>query len=560
MKDFKIKKKLFVSFGTTVGMFLITVVLFVFGLMYIGQQFRSFYTYGYSFSQNTLDTRRAVQGAVKSVAITMLTDDEASIERFNNDAETYMERLEENLEAVSALYQEDDAIIRESKTALETAKKSYKEIKTLLNAGKQEEALPLYMTEFGPALTVIQNNGATLDEVAMANAETLYASSIKMSNIVAMAALYISIAAIIITIYLASKIIKLLTKPVTELEQAAQEMAKGNLQVEITYESQDELGSLASSMKQFSTNIREIIKDISYLLSELSYGNFKVNSNCLQSYVGDYVPILTAMRGIRDNLNETLLQINESAEQVARGSVQLAENAQMLSEGSTEQASAVEELTASIIDVNEMSEKNANGAEDAYKKASEAEIEAAKSQKSLSELTTAMESINTTSLEIQNIIGSIEDIASQTNLLALNASIEAARAGEAGRGFAVVADQIGILAADSARSAVNTRKLIVKSIEEIKNGNQITEKTVAVLQEILVKMKEFAEIAKEVSYNSRQQADMLKQVEMGIEQISMVVQNNSASAQETSATSQELSAQSEHLKTQVDKFQLTNRK
>ena len=560
MKDFKIKKKLFVSFGTTVGMFLITVVLFVFGLMYIGQQFRSFYTYGYSFSQNTLDTRMAVQGAVKSVAITMLTDDEASIERFNNDAETYMERLEENLEAVSALYQEDDAIIRESKTALETAKKSYKEIKTLLNAGKQEEALLLYMTEFGPAMTVIQNNGATLDEVAMANAETLYASSIKMSNIVAMAALYISIAAIIITIYLASKIIKLLTKPVTELEQAAQEMAKGNLQVEITYESQDELGSLASSMKQFSTNIREIIKDISYLLSELSYGNFKVNSNCLQSYVGDYVPILTAMRGIRDNLNETLLQINESAEQVARGSVQLAENAQMLSEGSTEQASAVEELTASIIDVNEMSEKNANGAEDAYKKASEAEIEAAKSQKSLSELTTAMESINTTSLEIQNIIGSIEDIASQTNLLALNASIEAARAGEAGRGFAVVADQIGILAADSARSAVNTRKLIVKSIEEIKNGNQITEKTVAVLQEILVKMKEFAEIAKEVSYNSRQQADMLKQVEMGIEQISMVVQNNSASAQETSATSQELSAQSEHLKTQVDKFQLTNRK
>ena len=558
MKDFKIKKKLAISFGTTVGMFLITVVLFVGGLMYIGTQFRSFYTYGYSFSQNTLDTRMSVQGAVKSLAITMLTGDEASIQRFTKDTENYMKRLNENLEAVSEFYTEDTTIIRQAKTALATSEQSYKKIKSLLEEGNQEEALSLYMTEFGPAMTEIQNYGASLDEVAMANAENLYASGIKMSNIVAMIALYISIAAIIITICFASKIIKLLTKPVTELEQVAQEMAKGNLQVEITYESQDELGSLANSMKQLSSNIKEIIEDISYLLSELSHGNFRVNSNCLQSYVGDYVPILTAMRGIRDNLNETLLQINESAEQVARGSVQLAENAQMLSEGSTEQASAVEELTASIVDVNEMSEKNASGAEDAYKKASEAELEATKSQESLAELTTAMESINVTSLEIQNIIGSIEDIASQTNLLALNAAIEAARAGEAGRGFAVVADQIGILASDSARSAVNTRQLIVKSMEEIKNGNQITEKTVTVLQEILVKMKEFAEIAKEVSYNSRQQADMLKQVEMGIEQISMVVQNNSASAEETSATSQELSAQSEHLKIQVDKFQLVN--
>ena len=90
-----------------------------------------------------------------------------------------------------------------------------------------------------------------------------------------------------------------------------------------------------------------------------------------------------------------------------------------------------------------------------------------------------------TSQEIQNIIGSIEEIASQTNLLSLNASIEAARAGEAGKGFAVVADQIGKLAGDSAQAAVNTRDLIEKSLQEIENGNQITEKTVAALNRFL---------------------------------------------------------------------------
>lgn len=298
-----------------------------------------------------------------------------------------------------------------------------------------------------------------------------------------------------------------LTNPVDELEHVAKEMAAGNLNCDIIYQSEDELGSLADSMRSFCTNVNEIIEDIGYVLSELSDGNFRVTSKCRHQYIGDYEPILTAMRTIKHNLNDTLTQINVSAEQVAAGSNQLSENAQMLAEGATEQASAVEELTASIIDVNSMSAQNAEGAENAYKTAYEA-------------------------------------------------SIEAVRAGDAGRGFAVVADQIGILAADSARSAVNTRELIVKSIEDIKQGNQITEKTVTALQGILQKMKEFAEIAKGVSTTSKQQADMLKQVEEGIEQISMVVQTNSASADTTFATSAELSTQSRNLKAQVERFQL----
>ena len=158
-----------------------------------------------------------------------------------------------------------------------------------------------------------------------------------------------------------------------------------------------------------------------------------------------------------------------------------------------------------------------------------------------------MERISSTSQEIQNIIGSIEEIASQTNLLSLNASIEAARAGEAGKGFAVVADQIGKLAGDSAQAAVNTRDLIEKSLQEIENGNQITEKTVAALNKILESMNDFANAAKGASESSTEQ---------GIEQISSVVQSNSAAAEETSATSQELSAQSEGLKNLVGRFKL----
>ena len=158
--------------------------------------------------------------------------------------------------------------------------------------------------------------------------------------------------------------------------------------------------------------------------------------------------------------------------------------------------------------------------------------------------------------KIMALTADIMEIADQTNLLALNASIEAARAGEAGKGFAVVADQIGKLAGDSAQAAVNTRDLIEKSLQEIENGNQITEKTVAALNKILESMNDFANAVKGASESSTEQANMLKQIEQGIEQISSVVQSNSAAAEETSATSQELSAQSEGLKNLVGRFKL----
>ena len=556
LKNLKIRKKLFLSFGMTVGMFLLTVALFTGGLFFMANRFKAFSENAYAFSQSTLDARMSVQGSVKCVAITMLTDDAASIERFTNDAATYLERLGDDIEQMEKLYKGKDNLIKETKTAYETALNYYEDVKAHQKSGDKAAALNAYMLDFGPTMTIIQNNAGELDEIAKQGADSLYQVATRVAMVILVLALAVSGIAIGVTLYYARKLLQNLTNPVDELEHVAKEMAAGNLNSDITYQSEDELGSLANSMRSFCINVNEIIEDIGYVLSELSEGNFRVISKCRHQYVGDYEPILTAMRAIKHNLNDTLTQINQSAEQVAAGSNQLSENAQMLAEGATEQASAVEELTASIMDVNGMSAQNADGAENAYKTAYAASIEAEKSQQNLTDLTNAMENINKTSLEIQNIIGSIEDIASQTNLLALNASIEAARAGDAGRGFAVVADQIGILAADSARSAVNTRELIVKSIEDIKNGNQITEKTVAALQEILQKMKEFAEIAKEVSTTSKQQADMLKQVEEGIEQISMVVQTNSASAEETSATSTELSIQSENLKAQVGRFKL----
>ena len=373
--------------------------------------------------------------------------------------------------------------------------------------------------------------------------------------------LIFTIAVLAIAFAVATKVTRRLAaeigEPLTLCEERFRKLAEGDLHsAALTASADDEIGRLMNTSAVLQADLTAVISDIKYVLNEISQGNFKVNSQDPSYYKGDYNEIIEAMNLLCDKMSEALQKIDLVSDQVSAGAGQLAQGAQALAETSTEQASAVQELTAMISDVSDISEQNAEEAAGACERILAAEKEADKSKDNLSNLTEAMEGIRTTSLEIQNIIASIEDIASQTNLLALNASIEAARAGEAGRGFAVVADQIGKLADDSAKSAVDTKKLLEKSIHEIQAGSEITARTVEAIKQVLATMSEFGEVAKGSSEMSRKQADMLMQVQQGIEQISSSVQTNSASAEETSATSEELYAQAENLKQLVNEFEL----
>lgn len=379
---------------------------------------------------------------------------------------------------------------------------------------------------------------------------------ITLGIIVIVALLIAEIMTIIMCKTVSGSLADSITLPIFELKDAVNKIKKGDFDVEITYESNDELGELAQDLRETCETLKGIVSDAGSMLVEMAEGNFTITSEASELYVGDFETLIVAMNQLNSQLDATLRQIKESAGHVMIGSEQLAGSAQELAEGASEQACAVDELTSTIADVTNISEDSAKNAMTAASSAKDAADDAASSREKIGKLTEAMERITETSKEIENIITAIEKIAAQTNLLSLNASIEAARAGEMGKGFAVVADQIGKLAADSRQSAVTTRELISKSLTEIENGSIMVEYTMESIGTALANMESFAGMAAGAAEASQEQADMLKQIQARIDQISTVVQSNSASAEETSAISQELSAQAIGLEEMISKFEL----
>lgn len=554
-RKLKVGTKLKYAFTTVIVTLAIAVVVSLVSIVKMNVDTYKFYKEAYANSTLQMEIRKDIQLVGKYILWSMTTDDTASTQSYLNSAQQYADQVGKNVTALEKSYN-DKKKVAELKDAIEELKKQRAAVVELAKRNKNDEALALFNSDYNDATEKLQDILVDIGKVASAEAKSQYTSARVTGIVSIILMILIGAGTVAFSTVIRTTITGIMLKPIQELESAAEKLKAGQLDVEINYESPDELGKLAGNFRQACKTLEVIVQDTSYLLGEMAEGNFNVSSNNAQIYIGNFRQQYESISKLKHELSDTLTQINEASEQVASGSGQLAGGAQALAEGATDQAGAVEELTATVESVSGIAESSAESASGAYQMVRTAVEQADQSREELQALTNAMERISSTSQEIQNIIGSIEEIASQTNLLSLNASIEAARAGEAGKGFAVVADQIGKLAGDSAQAAVNTRDLIEKSLQEIENGNQITEKTVAALNKILESMNDFANAVKGASESSTEQANMLKQIEQGIEQISSVVQSNSAAAEETSATSQELSAQSEGLKNLVGRFKL----
>ena len=556
LRNISVKKRMTISFGIVTGLSSIAAIVAVVMLFVVNIRY-----------SKALELNGFIQGDIGHYA-TYLNEERILIRDIVmlNDKDTVAAKKAELAvadEKIAFYFQsffdkletkEEQALVQSMITNLEDYHALRKQIIALDESGKTVDAFLLLQGEAGTIAYELVKQAEELlaMNVEMGDRISGQLSGFSLTVIIVIIALTVLAAAtgMIYARYTALDI----AKPLEKVQNAARKLAKGELDVEVELLDKNEFGEMADDFNAAAAKLNEYIECIAWGLQEIGGGDFTVKPTV--EFQGDFIAIRDAIMNIESGLSFTMHQIDDGAEQVAMGAQQLAESAQTLAEGATSQAGAVEELTATIENVADSAQSSAKKADDAYKNAQKFANVAEQSNQEMQLLTEAMERITATSREIESIIGEIEDIASQTNLLSLNASIEAARAGEAGRGFAVVADQIGKLAADSAQSAVNTKNLIIKSLQEINNGNEITARTTSALGEVIEGIKFLADASQETSELSREQAETMSQVRAGIEQIADVVQNNSAAAQETSATSEELLAQSENLKAMVEQFKL----
>lgn len=347
-----------------------------------------------------------------------------------------------------------------------------------------------------------------------------------------------------------------LSKPVMELNHTAQQLAEGDLDVQMNITAEDEIGELGDSIGKTVDRLKEYIvyiDETAEVLAKIADGKLKIELQ--NDYVGEFHKIKVALVNISDSMSDVMKNISKSSGQVSVGASELSDASQMLAEGAQQQAASVQQLAATTSEVEtsvKESQKDAQMSAEATVRVTEM-IE--QNQEKMKLMMDAMGEIHEKSQQVVGIIQTIEEIAEQTNLLSLNASIEAARAGELGKGFAVVADEIGKLALESSKAASMTRELIGVSMEEINKGNDIADGVMSSLVGTVDAVERVNTMIKKTAENAAVQAENMEQIRIGIDEIAQGVNDNSAVSQETYATSEQLAEQTVTLNELVQRFE-----
>ena len=485
-----------------------------------------------------------------------------------NSCEAEIQKLESqiqdtgaNLDAIIAAdsdAQKGQADYEAASKGWEKYKAASDEILQLSREGKQQEAAKLMIGEvyeeykaFTEKLTILRDEF----QVELDRAKTVANVCTVIILIVIVAA---GLAIAVVTTLIGGIITNSITEPVEQIDAAVASLRKGELSnVEmLTYESEDEFGDTIRNLKEAMGILADYVSEISVEVKAIAQGDLTRNGDDITDFLGDFSELKESLLYILKRFNSTLTEISNLAEQVSSNALEVENASKSLADGATEQAAVIEELNATIDTVVDLAEDTAKETQSASARVKASANKANEEKEKMNDLLTEMKHITEISKEIGNIITDIEDIAAQTNLLSLNASIEAARAGEAGRGFAVVADQIGKLAADSAKSVVNTRDLIDKTLVEIEKGNTITRTTADAFNQIIADMESFAELAENTMEKANSQAESLEQIGQGIEQLSGVVQGNAASSEENTAISINLAEGAAKMHDRVNIFKL----
>lgn len=562
-KNLSLKKKLFISHGIIIAVAAVIAVLLLVGLNIVKGNVSGIFNGPLANIDSVGKVRYGITDLQRAIN-RILTEDSSQVgNSYVNFEKTVTEDVSLITDSVQQMQNrkmntESTALLNQLASKIDEGEKVRSKLMTQIKAGRYSEAVELNNNTYLPIVNDIKSLseqlGNSIDKTAVH-----YYTMTKYTGVgMTVAGILLLLADVVFGLRVTRKMVSAIVEPVQEITEAAKIMYSGDMSIgeRITYESEDEIGQLADALRGTTKNLSDYVNEISAILQRMATGDLTEDSNEITDFLGDFASIKESFVHILKRFNSTLTNIQTSADEVEEGAGGISQSSQALAEGATDQASAIQQLDATVTSVANMATESARETQQAYDDIQKTVSDAEQEKEKMKELTDEMRRIYEISSEIGNIIVTIENIASQTNLLSLNASIEAARAGEAGKGFAVVADQIGKLAADSANSAAETKELISKTVQEIEKGNAVTETVSQSFDRVIASMNTFADVAHQINETAVNQASALEQVNQGIDQLSAAVQNTASSSEESAAISEQLSAKAEELDTLVRKFKL----
>ncbi|ARV19096.1 Methyl-accepting chemotaxis protein II [Curvibacter sp. AEP1-3] len=332
-----------------------------------------------------------------------------------------------------------------------------------------------------------------------------YTSEVRsVRNIFAMSGLVVVVFTAMVLFYMVKRTV---TRPLKEVQSAASRIAGGDLTVQLSKRSSDEIGQMVDAINQIGSGLASVVESV-----------------------------------------------REGSESVANASSEIAQGNQDLSMRTEQQASALQQTASSMATLSGTVSHNVDNAKQANQLAISASDVAMRGGQVMEQVVETMKGINQSSARIADIIGVIDGIAFQTNILALNAAVEAARAGEQGRGFAVVASEVRSLAGRSAEAAKEIKTLISDSVGRVEQGTQLVNQAGETMTEVVASIRRVNDIMGEITAASSEQSNGVSQVSEAVNQMDQTTQQNAALVEEMAAAASSLRTQAGELVNTVSVF------
>ena len=512
----------------------------------------------YDNMKSQMSMRKDIQSINKRLLLAMYDNANNPVKEQREDFDSRFKDMRDKLSKLENTL-EDKTLLENLSTAMDALEKDSYALLDMLDKGDTAGAIAFYQQGFNAVTS--ENFVSALSAVGKLSDEHSEAKIQEAKDMRSKESLLLGVVFVIVILLYVFAFLKLqrdITGRIGTVSKAIKRMRSGHLNIAFNkkYIGSDELGEMVDDFSALSGELKKIITDICAVLSEMSKGNFAVQSMDENMYVADYASILQSYREINQNLKNVFGSINQVAADVESGSEQIANGSVALSQGATEQASTLEELSASIYALSTRISAQAQKAGNIESYFGEVSEKISDENQQMGEMLLAMEEIEDKSNQVERIIKAIDDIAFQTNILALNAAIEAARAGVYGKGFAVVADEVRNLAGKSADAAAETSVLIESTINAVKKGVNIVDHAAKTLGDVMDGSEKSKEMVSEIAGSMVTDAKSISEVSKGLEEVSKVVQQNSATSEESSASSQDLNENAASLKEMISRIQV----